>query len=319
MSESGVVRTRHTIEVAAEPKAVYALIAAAEDWPHVFPPTVHVERLDGDDRSERLRIWAFANGEVRSWTSRRQLDPGALRVTFRQEVSSAPVASMGGEWIIEAAPGGSSVVLLHDFTVVDDDPVARAWVEQAVDTNSGSELAALKTAAESLAAEPGALLSFADHVDISGPKEELKEQVYDFLWRADLWEERLPHVNRLVLTEPGEDVQTVEMDTRAADGSVHTTKSVRVGFAPDRLVYKQTEVPPLMAAHTGRWTIEPTPDGVRATSHHTVVLRLDRVRELLGPDATLDSARDLVRGALGRNSTATLTLAKEAAERAASR
>ncbi|MEU3983413.1 aromatase/cyclase [Streptomyces sp. NPDC026672] len=315
MSDSGVVRTRHAIEVAAEPKAVYELIAAAENWPHIFPPSVHVAKLDGDDRSERLRIWAFANGEVRSWTSRRLLDPDALRVTFRQEVSSAPVASMGGEWIIEAAPGGSSVVLLHDFTVLGDDGAARAWVERAVDTNSTSELAALKSAAESLAAEPGALLSFADHVDIAGPRRE----VYDFLWRADLWEERLPHVDRLVLTEPGEDLQTVEMDTRAADGSVHTTTSVRVGFAPDRLVYKQIQVPPLMAAHTGRWSIEPIGQGVRATSHHTVVLRPERVRELLGPRATLETARDLVRTALGRNSTATLSLAKEAAERAVSR
>ncbi|RMB82959.1 aromatase/cyclase [Streptomyces shenzhenensis] len=314
MSESDVIRTRHTIDVAAEPKAVYELIAAAEDWPHIFPPTVHVAKLDGDSRSERLRIWAFANGEVRSWTSRRELDPSSLRVAFRQEVSSAPVAAMGGEWIIKAAPGGSSVVLLHDFTVVDDDSTAREWVERAVDTNSGSELAALKTAAESLAAEPRALLSFADFVDISGPQQE----VYDFLWRADLWKERLPHVSRLVLTEPGEDLQTVEMDTRTADGSVHTTKSVRVGFGPDRLVYKQIQVPPLMTAHTGRWTIEPTERGVRATSQHTVVLRTDRVQELLGPDATIDTARDLVRSALGKNSTATLTLAKEAAERAAS-
>ncbi|MFJ8043436.1 aromatase/cyclase [Kitasatospora sp. NPDC096147] len=310
MADANVVRTEHVVEVAADPKAVYELIARAEDWPHLFPPTVHVERLEGDDRTERLRIWAFANGEVRSWTSRRTLDPTGLRVTFRQEVSSAPVASMGGDWIIEPAPGGSRVVLLHDFTVVDDAPEARAWVERAVDTNSTSELAALKAGAEQLAAEPGVLISFADHVEIAGPGPE----VYDFLWRADLWEQRLPHVERLVLGEPGEDLQTVEMDTRAADGSVHTTTSVRVGFGPDRLVYKQTQVPPLMAAHTGRWTVEPAGDGVRATSHHTVVLRPERITELLGPEATLETARELVRNALGRNSTATLNLAKQAVE-----
>lgn len=298
------------IHVAAEPKAVYALIATAEDWPHVFPPTVHVERLDGDARSERLRMWAFANGEVRSWTSHRELDPSALRVTFHQEVPSAPLASMAGEWLVEAVPGGTSVVLLHDFTVVDDDPAAREWVERAVESNSNSELSALRTAAESLAAEPRGRMSFADHVDVSGGRQD----VYGFLWRADLWVERLPHVSRLVLTEPGEVLQTVEMDTRAADGSVHTTESVRVGFAPDRIVYKQTRVPPLMSAHTGRWTIEASGRGLRITSHHTVVLRVDRIPELLGRGATVETARTLVREALGKNSSATLALARAAAE-----
>lgn len=311
MSDSAVHRTRHSIEVAASVETVYGLVARAEDWPHIFPPSVHVERLQGDGRQERLKIYAFANGEVRSWTSRRELAPERARIAFRQEVSSPPVESMGGDWIVEpAGEGRSTVTLLHDFRVVDDDPEALAWVRRAVDTNSDAELGALKKAAETFAAEPGVLLAFEDAVDIAGSQAD----VHEFLLRADLWEQRLPHVSRLVLTEPGPDLQTVEMDTEAADGSVHTTKSVRVSFAPDRLVYKQTEVPALMAAHTGRWSITPTAAGVRAASWHTVVLRPDRVREVLGARATLEDARKLVRGALGRNSTATLLLAKEHAE-----
>ncbi|WP_299527730.1 aromatase/cyclase [uncultured Streptomyces sp.] len=314
MSDNAVHRTRHSTEVEASAGAVYRIVAEAENWPHIFPPTVHVDRTEGDDRRERLHIWAFANGVVRDWTSRRELDPEGHRVTFRQEVSAHPVAAMGGEWIIEpAGEGRTSVTLLHDFRVVDDDAEALEWVSRAVDTNSESELAALKRAAESFAREPGVLLSFEDAVDIAGSGQD----VYDFLLRADRWEERLPHVSRLVLTEPAPDVQTVEMDTRAADGSVHTTRSVRVSFGPDRLVYKQTEVPALMAAHTGRWTVVPTGDGVRAVSHHTVVLRPDRVRELLGEQAVLEDARRLVRTSLGTNSTATLNLAKAYAEGAA--
>ncbi|WKD32276.1 aromatase/cyclase [Streptomyces xanthophaeus] len=311
MSDSAVHRTRHSTEVAASAETVYQLVARAEDWPHIFPPSVHVERLEGDGRQERLKIWAFANGEVRSWTSRRELAPERARVSFRQEVSSHPVEAMGGEWIVEpAGEGRSTVTLLHDFRVAGDDAEALAWVLRAVDTNSDAELAALKQAAETFAAEPGVLLAFEDAVEIEGSQED----VHEFLLRADLWEERLPHVSRLVLTEPGPDLQTVEMDTAAPDGSVHTTRSVRVSFAPDRLVYKQTEVPALMAAHTGRWTLTPTATGVRAASWHTVVLRPERVREVLGPEATLEDARRLVRGSLGRNSTATLLLAKAHAE-----
>jgi aromatase len=325
MAESAVHRTRHGIEVEAGAEEVYRLVARAEGWPHIFPPSVHVERLDqggsedeagaGRARWERLRIWAFANGEVRSWTSRRELLPEEGRIVFRQEVSSAPVAAMGGEWIVEEdGEGHSTVTLLHDFRVVDDDADAVAWVRRAVDTNSTAELESLKRAAETLAAEPGVLLEFEDAVEIAGDGAD----VHEFLFRADRWEERLPHVSRLVLTEPGPELQTVEMDTEAADGSVHTTRSVRVSFAPDRLVYKQTQVPALMAAHTGRWTVAPAAGGaVRAASGHTVVLRPERIAEVLGSRATLDDARRLVRGALGRNSRTTLELAKEYAERLA--
>ena len=46
-----------------------------------------------------------------------------MRISFRQEVSSPPVASMGGTWIVEAITADESRVrLLHDFRAVDDDP-----------------------------------------------------------------------------------------------------------------------------------------------------------------------------------------------------
>ncbi|MDH6132416.1 aromatase [Kitasatospora sp. MAA4] len=314
-AEPVVHRTEHSIVVEADPRTLYGLIADVGGWSYTFPPNVHVERVGGDAEQERLRLWAFANGEVRSWTSRRVLDGTALRVAFQQEVSSPPVASMRGEWLVEAlGDGRTRVVLLHDFTVLDDAPEAADWVNRAVDGNSRAELGALKEAAELRAERPGTLLSFEDSVDIEAPAQE----VYDFLHRADLWPQRLPHVSRLDLTEEQPNVQTVRMDTRATDGTVHTTESVRVCFPPDRIVYKQVKVPELMAAHTGRWTLVPTAHGVRATSRHTVVLRPERVRDLLGPQATLDTARDLVRRSLGANSTATLLLAKKLTEAARS-
>ncbi|MEF2529087.1 hypothetical protein [Streptomyces sp. CS62] len=107
------------------------------------------------------------------------------------------------------------------------------------------------------------------------------------------------------------------MDTLTADGSVHTTESVRVCFPhAGRIVYKQTTTPALMAAHTGEWSVIPDETGVTAVSQHSVLLREEAVERVLGPGTTVAQARQYVREALGRNSTATLALAKQHAETA---
>ncbi|NGO43916.1 aromatase/cyclase [Streptomyces ureilyticus] len=308
--------TEHSVTVAAPPDTVYDLIADVSAWPQVFGPTVHVEVLEEapeDGGEQLLRIWAIAHEQVRTWTSRRVLDPAARTITFRQVVSAAPVAAMGGAWHMRPTDDGSTrVVLLHDFRAVDDDPAAEELIEGAVDRNSRAELAALKTAAEQGAARDELHFTFADSETITGAAGD----VYAFLDRADLWPERLPHVARLDLTEDEPGIQHLDMDTRSPDGSVHNTTSVRVCFE-DRhmIVYKQLRVPVAMSGHTGRWVIESLGDGtVRATSWHSVTLDPDGVHSALGPQATLAEARQLVRTALGTNSATTLRHAKRFAE-----
>ena len=310
MAEQGVREAEHGVEIDAPAERVYGYIADAAHWPRMFPPSVHVERLEGDDRHELIQIWATANGAARTWRSRRDLDPAARRVRFRQVVSPPPVAAMGGTWIVE--PLGADrcrVRLLHDYRAVDDDPEGLAWIERAVDRNSTAELAALKASAE----RDGSplLLSFADAVRVAGRAED----VYDFLDRADLWERRLPHVARVALTEDPPGLQVLEMDTRTAQGTQHTTRSVRVCRPHRRIVYKQTVLPALLSLHTGEWSIEPDGDGLVVTSRHTVVIREEAIAEVLGADADVPRARGFLREALGGNSRATLELAREHAER----
>ncbi|WP_344628673.1 aromatase/cyclase [Streptomyces glaucosporus] len=309
--------TEHTVVVGAPADTVYGLVADVSAWPQVFGPTVHVEVLKEESDEQLLRIWATAGDQVRSWTSHRILNARTRTVSFRQVVSAHPVASMGGEWRIESDDdGGSRVVLLHDYTAVDDDPEAVALIEQAIDRNSRAELAALRNSAEAGPGEDEIRFTFSDSVDIDGSAED----VFAFLDRADLWPARLPHVARIDLAEApsdggGSTVQRMDMDTRSPDGSLHNTMSVRVCF-PDRhtIVYKQLRVPVVMSGHTGRWVIEPHGKGVRATSWHTVTLDPEGVRRLLGPRATLAEARAKVRQALGANSTTTLRHAKQFAE-----
>jgi aromatase len=105
------------------------------------------------------------------------------------------------------------------------------------------------------------------------------------------------------------------MDTRTKDGSVHTTRSVRVCQPHRRIVYKQVVLPALMTLHTGHWLIEERAAGqLSVTSRHTVRINTARIAEVLGADADLASARAFVRTALSGNSLATLNHAKTYAE-----
>jgi ribosome-associated toxin RatA of RatAB toxin-antitoxin module len=307
-------QTRHRVHVDAPVEAVYALVADVTSWPHTFPPTIRAEQVeattdpDSGVTSELIRLWATANGEVKSWTSARELDPAAHRVRFRQVVSRPPVAAMSGEWIVEPTGTGASIVtLLHDYRAVGDDPDDAEWIYRAVDRNSLAELDALAAAA---ARADGLLLSFTDSVLVAGAAEDL----HDFIDRADLWPQRLPHVHsvRLVETEPG--VQDLGMDTVAKDGSTHTTRSIRICTPGEGIVYKQLVTPPLMAAHTGAWTFTEVDGGVLASSAHVVVIRPEAVPAVLGAGAGVEQAREFLRGALGANSRATLQHAKAHAE-----
>lgn len=309
MTQSEPRRVEHVKDVQAPAKDVYNLLADVENWPRLFPPTLHVDLLQREEGRERLRIWATANGTVKNWTSRRVLDPEGLRIDFRQEVSAPPIAEMGGAWVIEERPeGGSRVRLLHDYRAID--PSELEWIDGAVDRNSRSELDALKANIERVHSARELTFSFEDTIRVEGSVKD----TYDFVNDAGLWPERLPHVAAARFETDDAGVQTLEMDTRSQDGTVHTTKSHRIAFPHDRIVYKQSTLPALMDLHTGRWTFEEEGTEVLATSQHTVVINADNVTAVLGEGATIADARKYVREALSANSGATLRLAKAHAE-----
>jgi aromatase len=304
--------TEHQIRLQAPPEIAYRTIADVARWPYTFTPTIHAERLEGDDREELIRIWALANGEVKTWISRRQLDPVARRVEFRQEESQHPVAAMSGIWALKPLSARETLVTLtHDYQAVDDDPEAVRWIRDAVDSNSRAELDKLRQAVEGTQEQAELLLSFEDSVDVDGTRAD----VYDFLNRAERWPERLPHVARLELREDTPGIQVMQMDTKAADGSVHSTRSIRVCFPESRIVYKQTTLPALMSAHVGEWRLTGRADGgLTVTAKHVVLLKRSAITEVLGEGTTVRKAREFVQRALSGNSTTTLLHAKTYAE-----
>ncbi|MGW6427390.1 aromatase/cyclase [Nocardia sp. NPDC055053] len=301
----------HAIEIAAPAEIVYDLLAEVESWPRIFAPTIYVDHLERSDREERIRIWATANGAVKNWTSHRSLDRPNLTIVFRQEVSVHPVASMSGAWLIEPMSATRTRVrLVHTYRAVDDDPAGLAWIDEAVDRNSQAELAGLRANIESHRAAEDLSFSFEDSIWIAGDQRD----VYEFIDNAALWPERLPHVSTVRFDSNADGLQTLEMDTRAKDGSVHTTKSYRIALPDEKIAYKQVTLPALLALHTGRWTFCVEGDGVRATSQHTVALRPENIEPILGTGATAADARDYVRSALSTNSLATLEHARAYAE-----
>uniref|UniRef100_UPI00278C7677 aromatase/cyclase n=1 Tax=Streptomyces sp. KL118A TaxID=3045153 RepID=UPI00278C7677 len=186
------------------------------------------------------------------------------------------------------------------------------WIEEAVDRNSRAELAALKDNVELAVATAELTFSFEDSVRVQGDAKD----VFDFVNEADRWPERLPHVATVRFEEPAPGLQSLEMDTRAKDGSTHTTKSYRVCFPHHKIAYKQVTLPALMTLHTGVWTFTEGADGVTtATSQHTVVLNTANIAAVLGADATVADARQYVQGALSANSRATLGHARDYAEK----
>jgi aromatase len=312
MTPQDAREAQHEITIAAPAPAVFQLLAEVGNWPRIFPPTIYVDQLECSGNDERIRIWATANGQVKNWTSRRILDTGGLRIDFRQEVSAPPVAAMGGAWIIEPLSAAACRVrLLHDFCSVNDDPQGLAWISAAVDRNSRSELAALKSNVEAAYATHELTFSFEDTIQVDG----WAKDVYDFICEAGLWPERLPHVATVRLAEDSPGLQTLEMDTRAKDGSVHTTVSYRVCVPYRKIAYKQVTLPALMSLHTGYWTFRDNDSGVAASSQHAVVLNADNIPRVLGADATVADARDYVRSALSTNSLATLSHARDYAEK----
>ncbi len=311
MSPAGTHYTVNEIDIAAPVETVYGIIEQAARWPRYFTPTVHVEREGLDPATERLRIWATGNGVLRNWTSIRVLEPERGRVSFRQEVSRPPVRSMSGTWTARQGAGGLvRLTLEHDFEAVGDDPDSVAWIARGTEANSVTELENVKRIAEGRDGLSDREFSFEDSLLVRGPG----EAVYAFLYDAARWPQRLPHVARLDLREEDEGLQLMTMWTKAKDGSTHGTESARVCFPGQRIVYKQTVTPALIAAHTGEWLVEPGRDGVQVTSRHTVVLRQEALGALPAAGPTWESTRAFVRDSIGGNSRATLAFAREFAE-----
>lgn len=294
------------VTTSAPAAVLYELIADATQWPLYFRHCVHVERLGFDGAHERLRMWALTEGQVSSWVSSRELDLGLRCVTFRQDLTDAPVASMNGVWAVRPLGDRCQVVLEYQFTVTGDAPADVAWTERVTRANGQAQLEQLVWVAERWSRLDELELVLEDTVRFEGSA----DAAFDFLYRAGDWIAGLPHVRGVRLTESRPGVQVMTVDGLADDGSAHHTESVRICFpGAGRLVHKETVTSALLSAHTGEWSVEPDESGVNLTTRHHVLLREDAVAGVLGEKATLAEARQHVRDELSRQDQLVLSRA----------
>ncbi|MFI8324541.1 aromatase/cyclase [Streptomyces sp. NPDC085529] len=296
------------VVVGAPAELVRSLVEDVVGWTQLYGPAVHAEILQDGGAEQLIQHWAVADRHsVRTWKVRRTR--AADRISFVHEEPEAPFASLAGEWTFREQDGKTLVTLRHDYTLLAAEEAGKDAVAAKLHAGNQDYLGVLQHAAENHEELDRLIISFEDPLFIAG---DLKD-VYDYLWEADKWEERIPHIAKLDLEEPAPGVQFFDMDTSTPDGSSHRTRSVRITVEPHIIVYKQTELPVLLDGHTGHWKFTQTPEGVIAEARHTATIKPSALH-ILGEGTTVQDARNYLRRVLSANSVSNLRLAKAYAE-----
>lgn len=276
--------------VAAPARTVYALLTGLETWPRLFPWILHTEPLERDGHDDVVRYWGITDQEtIRTWVSRRRLDPGALRMEFEQQGAVGEVARLGGSWSFDARPdGGTRVEAVHEFELAQDAPMGPGDMAAVFHGRTRAQLARLTECAEGLAELDRRTLSFSGTLSVEADPAE----VYRVLADPQCWPELVPGIVRARTEDRAPGVHFLEFTETSADGESHTDRTARLLLPPHKVVFKSLAPPPGLTQHHGHWLIAPAPRGTTVTTTQTVVLAPDR------PAHSADVYRSLVESPL---------------------
>ncbi|MFE7430601.1 SRPBCC family protein [Streptomyces sp. NPDC057545] len=315
-----MTRTAHRVEestrIAASVEVIRGLIDDVEGWSHLHPTAVHAEYVERKGAESLIAQWALVDDRsVRHWLMRRWDTDGAI--TFAHEPAQPPFAEVRGEWTFEPEGDGSAttVRMAHEFSLLDEDSTTAGRQRENLRKGSLAYLKTLKYVAEHRDELDRLTLTFEDPLFIAGSLED----AYAYLYEADKWPERMPHVASLDLEEPAPNVQFFDMDTADPDGAHrHSTRSVRICLPHRKIVYKQIKLPVLLTGHSGHWAFTETPEGIIASTRHTATIK-ESALGVLGEGTTVQDVRNYLRRVLTNNSMSNLRLTKQYAEERAGR
>lgn len=296
---------RHTTIVNAPVALVFDLVAGLERWPEFHGPSVHAERLGHRDGAELVQHWwVIDDHTVRSWQARWRFHRDALRISYEFDPEEPGAAPSRGQFAFLSSSERSTEIRAEQTV-----SGAGSFHPERVERELRELVDRFADAAAHSEERRDLVVDFEDPLFVAGPLDD----AYRYLYEADKWPERIPHVSRLILEEPVPDVQFFDMETQTPDGSSHTTRSVRVCLSGNKIVYKQIRLPKLLDGHTGHWKFTPTREGFILAARHTATIRPDAL-PILGPGTTVLDARRYLRRVLSANSMSNLQLAKAYAE-----
>nr|AHA81972.1 Arm2 [uncultured bacterium] len=291
---------RHTATVTAPASLVFDLVAGLPDWSQFHGPSVHAEPLGRRDGAELFRHWwVIDDHTVRTWPARWRFDRDRLRISYEFDPAEPGAAGSRGTWTFATVSDSSTEVRVEQTPTDGDHDADRA------DRELRQLLDSVVDAAEHDKERRDLVVDFEDPLFVAGAVED----AYAYLYEADKWPERIPHVSRLVLEEKVPNIQFFDMDTRTPDGSAHTTRSVRICLPGNKIVYKQIHLPKLLDGHTGHWRFTATREGFILAARHAATIKPSAL-SILGPETSVLDARKYLRRVLSANSMSNLRLAK---------
>lgn len=143
------------IHIAAGPDAVFALVAAVEEWPRVLPHYRWVRRLSGPGPRRTLDMAARRTFIPVRW--RAVVEPLAEQRILRFHHTGGPTRGMDVEWRLTPEGNGTCIELWHRFHArVPLIAPLYEWVAQHVfiEHVAGKTLRSMKREAEARARNP---------------------------------------------------------------------------------------------------------------------------------------------------------------------
>lgn len=118
------MRTVDTIDIAADPSAVYRVAQEIERWPIILPHYRWVKLLGAEAEGVRVEMAAKRGWIPVRWEAIQRCEETQRRIHYRH--TGGATRGMQVVWEIDPAERGTRVTLIHDLTL--ETPVVRWWI-----------------------------------------------------------------------------------------------------------------------------------------------------------------------------------------------
>lgn len=139
-------------------------------------------------------------------------------------------------------------------------------------------------------------------------------EVFDCFWNPHYWPRLTDHVKGIEMLDSDETRQRFKMLVES-NGKQFLMETERQCVLNSSISYAQTQPPPFLQKHTGRWDFVAGNDGVSVTLTHDVVIDEQKALKLL-PVSNFDEAKRMIGENLKRNGSLTMNAVKRYLEQA---